>query len=154
MKPFLVIACGSKKIPQKTRAVPAITLYDGPQYRMLRRYGFHRPDGPLDIWILSAKHGLMGAQALIPWYNQLLDEDRAAELISDTDDMCSLTTAAEGRIVYTFGGELYRRVVCHWCEQCELEFSPVATPGSRIGEQLQQLKLFLGNAMAKQVKPI
>lgn len=151
MKPFLVMACGGKKVETHGGAVKAINLYDGPQYKMLRRYGFHLQNGGLDIWILSAKHGLMGANALIGTYNQLMDEDRAAELTADTDHMCSLTHAAEGRIVYVFGGVLYRQVVTHWSEQCELECRQVATTGSRIGEQLQQLKKFLGDVLAERV---
>ena len=152
VKPLLVIACGSKKIPTK-QPVEAIRLYDGPQYRMLRKYGFARPDGPIEIVILSAKHGLIPAQEKLTWYNQMMDDDRMLELIADTDEQATLWELAEGRTVYMFGGALYRTVVSFWCEQCGLEFKPVAVEGSRIGEQLSQLKTWLGKAMAKQVVP-
>jgi len=62
-KKLVVLGCSATKLPTKA-SLPAITLYDGPTFRVLRSY-LHRQKWPseLSIAILSAEHGLIGASA-------------------------------------------------------------------------------------------
>jgi hypothetical protein len=60
--------------------VPAIELYDGPAYRVLRRYLYKMPDTPPDVLILSAKWGLVSGERLLTNYDRSLTASRAREL--------------------------------------------------------------------------
>lgn len=80
---LLIVACSGRK-KHVGRAIPAIELYDGPAYRMLRQ----QLDGGSDrlaIWVLSAKHGLMWADSLIFWYDEPLANDKLQSLKRDAE---------------------------------------------------------------------
>jgi hypothetical protein len=59
--------------------IPAIDLYDGPLFRTLRR-AVALSCEPVDVWILSAKHGLVPASELLSPYDEQLNVARASEL--------------------------------------------------------------------------
>ena len=60
---MLILACSRRKRPDDG-LLPAIERYDGPAFRVLRRYLRERPAGAPDVFILSAEHGLIGALSL------------------------------------------------------------------------------------------
>jgi hypothetical protein len=70
---LLLLGCSSRKRDIKGK-LPALELYDGVNFRVLRKFLNSRgwPPG-LCIKILSAKHGLIDAVKLIENYNQRLD---------------------------------------------------------------------------------
>jgi hypothetical protein len=76
----LILACSQSKNEGKSPA-PAIHLYDGVNYRVLRKVLFERgwPPG-LQIKILSAKYGLIDATTLIEPYELRLDVGRAVKI--------------------------------------------------------------------------
>src|SRR5205085_11683483 len=71
---LLILGCSERKRRAKGK-FPAIDLYDGVNFRVLRAFLNARgwPPG-LCIKILSAKYGLIDATALIEPYAQRLDE--------------------------------------------------------------------------------
>jgi Queuine tRNA-ribosyltransferase len=77
---LLILGCSDRKRAAKGK-LPALDLYDGVNFRVLRtflnEYGW--PPG-LCIKILSAKYGLIDATALIENYDQRLDEASARRL--------------------------------------------------------------------------
>jgi hypothetical protein len=77
---LLLIGCSDRKRVVKGK-VPALDLYDGVNFRVLRTFLLERgwPPG-LCIKILSAKYGLIDATALIETYNQRLDEATAKQI--------------------------------------------------------------------------
>lgn len=77
---LLILACSQRKNDSRSPA-PAIHLYDGVNYRVLRKVLLERgwPPG-LQIKILSAKYGLIDATTLIEPYEQRLDEDTARKI--------------------------------------------------------------------------
>ncbi|MGI8468282.1 MAG: DUF6884 domain-containing protein, partial [Pyrinomonadaceae bacterium] len=78
MNRTLILSCSqSKKIDKAD--LPAIQRYDGPTFRLLRRY-LNRSNEDLEIYILSAKFGLIRDQTSIPYYEQKLRSDRIEEL--------------------------------------------------------------------------
>lgn len=79
MQRLLVMSCGKRK-RFDTSPLPALERYDGPSFRVLRRYLATHPAAPPDIYILSAKFGLIPADQPIPYYDQRLTPQRAAEL--------------------------------------------------------------------------
>ncbi|UCF80384.1 MAG: hypothetical protein JSV08_07695 [Acidobacteriota bacterium] len=77
---LLILACSQTKNQNRSPA-PAIHLYDGVNFRVLRKILLKRgwPPG-LQIKILSAKYGLIDATTLIEPYEMRLDKDAARKL--------------------------------------------------------------------------
>jgi len=75
-KKLVLISCSKRKKFVK-RKIPAIELYDGQFFRLLRKY----LDVPnLDIYIISAKYGLIKSSDLIEFYDMKMTAKRANEL--------------------------------------------------------------------------
>ncbi|MEE9302156.1 MAG: hypothetical protein V3U84_00075 [Thiotrichaceae bacterium] len=83
---LLILACSQTKKVSK-RPIPAIHLYDGVNYQVLRKrfLKFGWPPG-LQIKILSAKYGLIDATTLIEPYELRLDADTANKINKKTLD--------------------------------------------------------------------
>lgn len=79
MKSLLIIACSRSKNSQ-SELLPAIERYNGPTFRLLRRFLGQNASFSLDIYILSAKFGLIHSEQLIPDYNQEMTYKRSLEL--------------------------------------------------------------------------
>src|SRR5689334_8933196 len=79
MHRLLVMSC-SKRKRTKTEPLPALQRYDGPSFRVLRRYLAAQPEAPPDVYILSARFGLISARQPIPHYDHYMTAQRAAEL--------------------------------------------------------------------------
>ena len=60
---------------------PALELYDGPFYRVLRK---NMPSN-LDVLILSARYGLIDSNKIISYYDQKMTIERAKELSEDVE---------------------------------------------------------------------
>ncbi|MFW6295639.1 MAG: DUF6884 domain-containing protein [Halothece sp.] len=82
LKKLLIIACSKRKRTDAS-LLPAIERYDGPSFRLLRRFLQQEPSALLDIWILSAKFGLISQDELIPNYDQRMTKERALQLQPD-----------------------------------------------------------------------
>jgi hypothetical protein len=76
---LLILSCSQRKHPDDA-LLPAIERYDGPLYRVLRRFLKHETDAALDIWILSARFGLIAHDASIPTYDQKMTVQQATAL--------------------------------------------------------------------------
>lgn len=80
MSRCLIIGCSRTK-NESPGLLSAIERYDGPEYRVIRRFLGEAPTSPqLDMFILSAKFGLIPATKPIPTYDRLMTPDRADEL--------------------------------------------------------------------------
>jgi hypothetical protein len=79
-KHLIVLGCSAVK-RKSEGSLPAISLYDGPAFRVLRSFlrEFHWPSG-LSVAILSAKYGIIGGLSPISTYDQRMTRERAAEL--------------------------------------------------------------------------
>jgi hypothetical protein len=78
MNRLLVLSCSQRKRTDRT-SLPAIQRYDGPAFRLLRRY-LENSIQELEIYILSAEFGLIRHTRLIPFYDQCMTNQRAHEL--------------------------------------------------------------------------
>jgi hypothetical protein len=79
MRRALLIACSQRKTAD-CRPIPAIRRYDGPAFRVLRRYLLHNHDDELRVWVLSAEFGLIPMDKPILAYDRRMTSGRAAEL--------------------------------------------------------------------------
>jgi len=76
---LLVIACSQRKRPN-CEPLRAIERYDGPPFRVIRRYFRDCPDHDVEVTVLSAKYGLIDGDQAIPNYDQRMSAARAKEL--------------------------------------------------------------------------
>lgn len=80
VKHLIVLGCSAVKRKSDCK-LPAISLYDGPSFRVLRNFlrEFRWPSS-LSIAVLSAKYGMIGGLSPINTYDQRMTPERAAEL--------------------------------------------------------------------------
>lgn len=60
--------------------MPAIDRYDGPRYKVLRKYLRNHPADPLDVLILSARFGMIRSDRMIYWYDQQMTIEQSRAL--------------------------------------------------------------------------
>jgi hypothetical protein len=79
MARFLLLSCSSLK---KRGALPiaALERYDGPAFRVVRRYLRGNPSEPPAIRIISAHFGLISGHDLVPLYDRNMTPKRVIEL--------------------------------------------------------------------------
>lgn len=137
---LLLLACSATKRKNR-RLLPAIDRYDGPAFRTLRKFwreGGQSPQ-PKDVYILSAKFGLIRGTKQIPHYDQVMNRSRATRLASKAGKALKSTIKKRA---YEDGlavmGLRYRQVL-------ELEtIWPFSVANGGIGYQLGILKSWLG----------
>jgi hypothetical protein len=77
---LLILSCSQRK-RSDPGLLPAIERYDGPAFRVLRRFLREQPGvAGLDVFVLSAAYGLIPAEYPIAEYDQVMTPQRAAEL--------------------------------------------------------------------------
>jgi hypothetical protein len=78
---LLIVGCSQRKRPDPG-LLPAIERYNGPQFQVLRKFLREFPDkvDTLNVYILSAKFGLISGNKLIPNYDYKMTQKRAGEL--------------------------------------------------------------------------
>lgn len=81
-KCLVVLGCSATK-RQVGGQLPAVSLYDGPTFRVLRTYlREYRWPARLSVAVLSAKYGIIGGLSHISPYDQRMTPSRAEELAS------------------------------------------------------------------------
>ena len=101
---LLIISCSQRK-KLIAKRVSAVERYDGPLFQVLRKFQANRAEQAenLDVFILSAKFGLIPANKKIPLYEQPMTPQRA-------DTLKPKVLAEIGKI---FAGKRYQEIfVC------------------------------------------
>lgn len=137
---LLLIACSAAKLEGTHRA---LDLYRGTMFSVLRKW---MPEAPPDICILSAKHGLLHADALTDSYEQPMTADRARELVARLP-----LAGFEGKRyseVFIAGGRLYRELGRAYVAQLGAagiisQDAPLKMTEGGIGTQRGQLGAYL-----------
>jgi Family of unknown function (DUF6884) len=78
---LLILGCSQRKCPNP-EPLPALERYDGPAFRVLRKFLRDSPGEAqlVDILVLSAEFGLLSAHQAIPNYDRRMTPQRASEL--------------------------------------------------------------------------
>lgn len=78
---LLIISCSQRK-KLTAKLLPAIERYDGPLFQVLRKFQVNssKTTDNLDVYILSAKFGLIPISKKIPFYDQPMSYQRAAQV--------------------------------------------------------------------------
>lgn len=134
-KYLLILACSQRK-RQYEGKIPAIKLYDGNSYRILRKMNLM---DSLDVMILSAKYGLISSQELIENYDLKMTDNRAKELKDENLKIISRLPNYDE--IYVDLGKTYLLAIGGF-EQFFLNSNIVYAKGG-IGQRLGQLKRWL-----------
>ena len=127
-KRLLILSCTQKKRDTKG---PSIEVYDGPSFRVVRKY--LELNDRLDIRIISAKYGLINKGYEIRYYDERINEEKAKKFRRRYLREVQILFSCYNDVM-VFGNDLYRSVLGkHDAEH----------PVGRIGEQLSQLKNWL-----------
>ena len=106
-KVCVITACGNKKYDE---SLPARMIYKSPRIKAV--YNRKRC---LDMYILSAEHGLLHSEKVIEPYNRLMDPERAKELLPD---MISILQKYDEVIFFKAGArKLYEDCMIDACNQ-------------------------------------
>ena len=81
MDRLLILSCSQRKKPD-AGLLPAIERYDGPAFRVLRKFLEEAPADPPVVLILSAKYGLIETAQPIPDYDCRMSAALATQLHS------------------------------------------------------------------------
>lgn len=148
MSRLLILSCSANK-RQDFGLLPAIERYDGPSFRVLRRFlALHPADRP-DTVVLSAGFGIVNSDEDIPYYNQRLTTERMQAL------QPAVTDAVEQRLlakpydeIFVYGGSLYARLLDPALARAAAHVKVQAATGT-LGRKLSELHDWLhGHAPA------
>ncbi len=137
---ILILSCSSRKTAS-VDLLPAIKRYDGPSFKVLRKYLFHNQNKELQIFVLSAAYGLIPADYEIPFYDQVMTPSRSQELnesilsqfsqiIVNCDELC------------LFLSQLYLQAIIGWSDLVPPNLLVTIINGSQ-GIMLSKLKSWL-----------
>jgi hypothetical protein len=134
---LVLVGCSRKKVTTPGM-LPAIERYDGPVFRLLRRF-LHTAGRPVCIQIVSAAYGLIPANRPIPWYDCQMTAARATILRPAVS--ASLQALADAQCfadIYVAMGSIYRRSLPD-CTALMPGDVPVHIVSGSLGRQLSVL---------------
>lgn len=109
-KQLIVLGCSATKV-EADGTLPAITLYDGPMYRVLRSFlrEYQWPKS-LSIAILSAKYGMIGGVSQIETYDQRMTTERANELGESVMGTLENWSSTHDRVDFVLGRDYIQSI--------------------------------------------
>ena len=141
---LLLLSCSEAKVPDP-EPLPAIQRYDGPAFRVVRKFLREAPPDAQDveIYILSAKYGLIPDQAEIEPYDRRMTQERAAELREATlEEFDSVIERHKPSELFLSLGRDYLRAVEGFRERVLADTRVIVSDGSA-GKKLTALKAWL-----------
>jgi uncharacterized protein DUF6884 len=113
MNRLLLLSCSRSKRPN-SELLPAYERYDGPAFRLLRRYLKSSTNAPA-IKILSAEFGLISHDQYIPHYNRRMTVERAQELqpkvVEELDKIVKVDNSKYPKEVFIYLGKDYLKTL-------------------------------------------
>lgn len=150
---MLVMSCSKAKVPQSEGHAPAYLLYDGPQWRVYRKWRREHPVQAVDrlhVCALSAEHGFIPATWDIAEYDRKMTADRVCELAVMHYQRHAVRRELHHAFgdkhepdILLFGSELYSDLFESLLPEGVL-FRRAGDEGRGIGDQLAELKEWLG----------
>lgn len=143
-RPLLLIACSDAK---KDGTHNALDLYQGVMFDVLRKWMPATEGARPDVYVISAKHGLIHATKPTENYNQRMTPERQQELVDQGVDLAEFAGKNFSK-VFIAGGQDYQPVAIAYVQQLQKAghiapgILPTATRGS-IGIQRSQLGEYL-----------
>lgn len=108
---LLLLGCSRRK-RSDPGLLPAIDRYDGPAFRVVRRFLRQHKDPALSIFVLSAEFGLIHHRRPIPDYDRQMTAVRARELQPGVvSDLQRLVRDGAGQELFVLAGKTYRSLM-------------------------------------------
>ena len=138
-KKLLILGCADRK-RDSDDLLPALDLYDGPAYRVVRKFlrDYQWPED-VSIAVLSAEYGLFGVLRGIHHYDRRMDSTTARAKAAECSEILG-KWATSHRSVHLSLGKDYMPAVRPGLES--LSITKEVFPGG-IGQKLKQIKTFL-----------
>ena len=133
---LLILACS--KIKKKLQERPAIEVYDGPFYRILRKSDLSN----VDVRIISAKYGLIDSNFLISPYEQRMTQEVAKFLTPSVSEgvLAALHSNIYSDVLLELGKDYLDTVKIDWEKFRDKRITIDRNP---IGVRLHNLKEWL-----------
>jgi hypothetical protein len=142
MNRLLILACSQKKNPAPG-ALPAVERYDGPAFRVLRRFLRECPAESLTVLILSAEYGLIESGRPILAYDRRMSPGRASELREQVlSAVGTVVFSGRWQSVAVCAGREYRRAL-DGIQEVAPKGITVAFLGGGLGRRLTNLSGWL-----------
>lgn len=139
---LLLLAC-SKLKRSDVGLLSALERYDGPAYRVLRRYLRTDQAADLDTCVVSAEFGLITADRPIQNYDRRMTPQRAEELRPELNDrLTELFSSHCYREVFICAGKAYRNALAG-CYRMATPLMSVQEASGSQGKQLSDLRAWL-----------
>src|SRR5205823_11358213 len=105
------MSCSQRKV-RKKGFIPATERYDGPAFRVLRKYLREIRDPQLSIYVLSAQFGVIAATRAIAHYDCKMNAQRASVLRARAvQKIKSVLRTRNYREAFFIGGQNYLRAI-------------------------------------------
>jgi hypothetical protein len=142
-KRCIIVNCSQKKRTEEG-LLPAMIRYDGPLIRIIRNFFTNSVESVnLDVYILSAKYGVLTHNTKIEFYDQLLSNERAEQLkprvAEILDKKHQLNQYSE---VFLAISNKYKELL-ESCESLSLNNTNLTIAKGGIGEKSKSLKGWL-----------
>ena len=133
---LLILPCSKKK--KRVSISRAIELYNGPFYQIIRKNYQEK----IDIFIISAKYGLINSNDFISFYDQMMTTERAKELSGIVKmDLENILRIKDYDEIFINLGKTY--MITLEDSKNLLDNYNVSWGYGQIGERLHQLKKWL-----------
>lgn len=142
---LIIVPCSKLKIMTRAR-INAIDLYNGPFFKLIRKYISKSNINNIEVRILSAKYGLIDKYAKISYYDERMDKERAIEMNkSILKDVSNLFNDGKKYnnilinlgITYMYAMKGYKQIIPRNKYNC------ITMTYGRIGERLSIMKKWL-----------
>ena len=147
---LLILSCSQRK--HSTQGLlPALQRYDGPAYRVMNKFMRVHPSEmtSLDVYILSAKFGLISACKPIPNYDRRMTLQRAKELQPRTQpELKRILSGRQYDELFISMGKAYRQVLVGYKLLIPADFKVIVSTGI-MGRKLAELRNWLYEGVAE-----
>ncbi|MBE9195800.1 hypothetical protein IQ219_10905 [Synechocystis sp. LEGE 06083] len=141
-KSLLLISCSRKKIVSGNN-MPAIERYDGPAFRLLRRFLAQKEASYLDIYILSAKFGIIPYDTPIPNYDEKLTKNKIKEISGQSRSIFrEILNSQQYTKLHISAGKQYLHLIDGYQKYARDNLQVEVATGS-IGRKLSHLRYWL-----------
>ena len=141
---LLFLSCSQSKRPTKG-ALPALERYDGPAFRVMNKFLRVHPSKKqsLDVYILSAKFGLISDSKRIPNYDLRMTQQRVEELQQPTlSELEQILNGKQYQEFFISMGKDYLRVLDGYKSLTSTNLNVTISKGS-MGCKLAELRNWL-----------
>ena len=147
MSSLLIMSCSKTK--KHLDNVPAMQLYDGQAYRVIRKNSAEN----LEILIISAKYGFLRSTDIISYYDQVMTVSRAAGMRKEVSaGIMNIVSGGNFRRIFISLGFPYNLAVSGELMGFLDENFHLQVAHGPIGKRLHQLKEWLGSLKQEALK--